>query len=118
MAAALRVREVLDLRHRHPELWGYMLAGGVAPWRAVQVAARCSAAGLSVEAARWVDHQVCVALVGLPFGRVLRSLEGLIVRADAALAAERAELARLRRRVWVGDHAQGQSVLWAQLDTE
>lgn len=117
-SAALRVRGVLDLRDRHPELWAYTMAGGVEPWRALKVAARCSAAGLSGDAARWVDHQVAVALAALPWGRVLRSLEGLIVRADAALAAERERRQRARRTVWFGDHADGGSTLYARLDAE
>jgi len=117
-AAALRVRGVLDLRDRHPELWAYTMTGAVEPWRALKVAARCSAAGLSAEAARWVDHRLTVVLAALPWARVQRSLEGLIVRADAALAAERARRQRARRMVWVGDHADGGSTLYARLDTE
>ena len=38
-AAALRIRGVLDLRHRHPELWALIHRGGVPPWQALKVAA-------------------------------------------------------------------------------
>lgn len=116
-AAALRIRETLDLRDRHPELWAYTLAGGVAPWRALKVAARCAAAGLSADAARWVDHQLALALAVLPWSRAVRLLEGLIVTADAALAAERARARREARGVYVGAHADGGSELFARLDT-
>lgn len=115
--AALRIREVLNLRDRHPELWAFTVAGGVEPWRAVKVADRCASAGLSADAARWVDHQLVLALGALPWARAHRSLEGLIVKADPALAADRARLQRERRSVFVGDHAHGSSVLFARLDT-
>lgn len=116
--AALRIRETLDLRDRHPELWAVVHAGGVAPWKALKVAARCSAAGLSAQAARWVDHQLCLALTALPWARVLRSLEGLIVKADAALAADRARHRHEARSVFVGEHGGGSSLVFARLDTE
>ena len=48
----------------------------------------------------------------------MRSLEGLIVKADAELAAERALAKRQARRVFIGDHRDGGSVMFAQLDTE
>lgn len=117
-SAALLIAGVLDLRDRHPELWALVGAGGVLPWQALKVAARCSQAGLSLEAARWVDHQLACAAAGLPWARVVRSLEGLIVKADAELAAERALAKRQARRVFIGDHRDGGSVMFAQLDTE
>lgn len=68
-AAALRVRDTLDLRDRHPELWGLVVTGRVPGWRALKVVTRCVQAGLSGEAARWVDHQLGGALQGLPWVR-------------------------------------------------
>lgn len=117
VTAALRIRETLNLRDRHPELWAYTVAGGVAPWRALKVAARCAAADLSAEAARWVDRQMGESLARVPWARAVRCLEGLIVKADPTLAAERARLQRERRTVFVGDHVDGGSTVYARLDT-
>lgn len=117
VVAALRIRETLDLRDRHPEIWAVVMAGGVEPWKAIKVAARCAAAGLSGEAARWVDHQLCLVLGALGWSRVLRSLEGLIVKADPALAAEQARQAHEDRWVFVGEHRSGGSQVFARVDT-
>lgn len=116
-AAALRIRGVLDLRHRHPELWVLVHRGGIPPWQALKVAAQCSSAGLSADAARWVDRQLGAAVGALGWTRVQRMLPGLIVRADPEAAAERARQQRERRLVHVGDHADGGSMLYARLDT-
>lgn len=117
-SAAVKICQVLDLRDRHPELWAHVHARAIKPWQALKVASRCAEAGLSLQAARWVDRQLAMAVEGLPWGRVVRALEGLIVSADAHAAAQRAEQLRQRRRVFVGDHREGSSVLFAQLDTE
>ena len=117
-AAALRIRETLDLRDRHPELWAHTIDGRLRPYQALKVAARCSAAGLSCEAARWVDHQLGLGLAALPWPRVVRCLEGLIIKADPELAARRAQQQRERRAVWVGEHRDGGSEVLARLDTE
>lgn len=117
-AAVARIRETLDLRDRHPELWAHTIDGRLRPYQAVKVAARCSNAGLPAEAARWVDHQLGLGLAALPWPRVARTLEGLIVKADPELAAQRARLQRERRAVWIGDHRDGGSELYARLDSE
>lgn len=117
-AAALRIRETLDLRDRHPRLWAYFHAGGVRPWQALKVVERCSAAGLGADAARWVDRQLMAGVTALGWARAVRCLEGLIVKADVTLAQERARQRREERRVFVGDHADGGSMLFARLDTE
>jgi hypothetical protein len=115
--AAARIASVLDLRHRHPELWTAVVAGRLEPWKAGKVTTACSNAGLSCEAARWVDHQFTAGCVPLPWGRAVRRLEGLIVQADTELAAERARAKRERRMVQIGEHADGGSELFARLDT-
>lgn len=76
-SAATRIAEVLNLRHRHPELWERVAAGRVEAFKALEVARRCAQAGLSLEAARWVDHQLALCLVGLPWGRAMRLLSGV-----------------------------------------
>ena len=116
--AAILIGDVLNLRDRHPELWAHTQAGRLTPRQAVTVARRCAAAGLSADSARWVDHQLGLGLAALPWARVARSLSGLIVKADAALAAERARQRRTERHAYIGDHADGASILGARLDTE
>jgi hypothetical protein len=115
--AALRIAEVLDLRDRHPELWALVVSGGVEPWRAFKVTRACVVAGLSGEAARWVDHQLGISLAVMTWGRAVRLLDGLMVKADTELAARRAQTQREKRTVWIGDHRDGGSVLYARLDT-
>ncbi len=116
--ASILIRDVLNLRDRHPELWAHTHAGKLTPKEALKVAQRCASAGLSAEAARWVDHQLALTLAALPWARVQRSLAGLIVKADAALAAQRAEQRRKERHVYIGGHTDGASVLFGRLDTE
>ena len=116
--ASILIRDVLNLRDRHPELWAHTHAGRLTPKDALKVAQRCASAGLSVEGARWVDHQLALTLGALPWARVQRMLAGLIVKADAALAARRAEQRRRERHVYIGGHGEGASVLFGRLDTE
>lgn len=117
--AALRIREVLDLRDRHPELWTAVRTGQMPPWQALKIAALCAAAGLTAEAARWVDHQLSLVLLpGLGWARLQRLVAGLITKADPALAAERAHQRHIDRYVHVGHHTDGGSELFARIDTE
>lgn len=48
-----RLRDAVNLRHRHPILWQATLAGVVPTWQARRVAQAC--AELGVDAAWWVD---------------------------------------------------------------
>ena len=98
-SAAVRIGEVLDLRDRHPELWALVACGGVEPWKAFKVTRACVSAGLSAEAARWVDHQLGVSLAVMTWGRAVRLLDGFIVKADTDLAAQRAQERRARSAV-------------------
>lgn len=116
--AALKIRRTLNLRDRHPGLWDAVCSGRVEPWKAHAVVADCADAGLSAEAAGWVDRQICTVLDGLGWQRAIRGLAGLITAADPALAAERARLREQRRLVHIGSHREGGSELYARLNTE
>lgn len=117
--AALRIADVLNLRDRHPELWAAVTTGSsIRPWQAFKVTQACAAAGLGFEATLWVDHQFALALAVVPWGRAMRLLDGLIAKADPAVAAERAAAQREARSVSVGEHSDGGSVLYARMDTE
>lgn len=84
-------------------------------WQARRITG--ATAGLSREAAHWVDRQVAMALGRFSFGRIMRMLPGLVAQADPALAAERADQARRAREVRVHHEAGlGTSQVFATLD--
>jgi hypothetical protein len=56
LSAMQLVADVLNLQHRHPRWWARVQGLEVPAWRARRLAQR--AAGLSLEAARWVDEQL------------------------------------------------------------
>ncbi len=86
--------------------------------QAVRIATDCAFAGLSKDAASWVDTQVAVALLGgWAFKRIMRQLKRWIVKADPALGAEEAAHAKAVRRVDIVEHADGCGVLYGRLDT-
>ena len=82
------VADALDTRHRLPRTWTRVLAGQarVGNVRRVATATR----HLGVEAAAVVDAAMVDHLDGsLPWGRFTTRLDGQVVKADPALAAER-----------------------------
>lgn len=111
--AACRIADVLNLRDRHPLLWAAVQELRVEVWQASKITSACI--GLKADAARWVDRQVDSALRIMPWHRVMRSVAGLVVRADPALAAERAAAEKHRRQVWVGDFRDGGGTVYARL---
>lgn len=92
-SAALRIADVLNLRHRHPHLWQATMAGQIRCWQAYRVAREVADAGLSRDAALQVDEQLAAALLLLPLPRALNKVTELIIHADPAQAAHRAEQA-------------------------
>ncbi len=100
-SAAGLVARVLNVQFRHPRLWGLVLAGRVRFFQAAEVASRVERAGLDAAGAAWVDAQLGIALACLSWGRALALVDGLIVQADGALAARRAESAASARFVVV-----------------
>jgi hypothetical protein len=51
------LRDVLDLRHRHPRLWAAVLSGRARFWQARQISRMAHAAGLDAAGARYVDDR-------------------------------------------------------------
>lgn len=98
-AAALMLADVLNLRDRHPKLWAAVQAGTVRFWQAKQITRRTASAELSLDAARSVDEQLAPSVGRLPWARVLRMLDGLIVAADPERAEQRTEAHRRQRFV-------------------
>ncbi|WP_081683700.1 DUF222 domain-containing protein [Granulicoccus phenolivorans] len=111
--AAARIAFVLNLRHRHPVLWGRVVAGEVAPWQARIVTERARELSLADCAA--IDAPVAGALVRLPFGRALREVDRLVIGADPELAAQQVEQARAVREVRVSRVERGHVDVWARL---
>ena len=115
-AAFHQIATVLNLRHRHPRLWRAIITGTVRVWQAAQVAKACDAAGLSPQACLQLDRHCAIALAQQPFGRVMGQLDGWIILADPAAAAERERRAAARRHVSFGQLKDGHVPVWAQLD--
>jgi hypothetical protein len=100
--AGTLLRDVLDLRHRHPLLYDAVLSGTVELWQARQVVLATARADLSLEQARSVDAPTVAALTGLPFGRSMTVVEGKIIAADPDKYEERRAEEAQRRYVSVG----------------
>ena len=116
LACRNQLADVLDLVHRHPLLWARLAEtaradqGGADPalavglpqdWQALKVARACRNAGLSREAARWVDARTTRDLGVLPWARFETKLAARILQADPALAEERRRAAEGTKRVSV-----------------
>ena len=94
------MRDVLDLRHRHPRLYDAVLAGKVRFFQARHVVRATRHAGLSLEQARGVDARVAPYAGEVGWGRLLGLVESAVVAADPEAAERRrldAEMARFVR---------------------
>lgn len=116
VTACLLISDSIDLVVRHPRVWEAARAGRARVWQARQVAAATRTAGLSLEAAGWVDERIEPALGRLAWGRLRRKLAGLIVRADTQLAARRAAEAQAERFVRIRQHGDGTALVVARTD--
>ncbi len=113
-SAAIRVARALDLRYRHPALFAAVLAGRVRVWQAYAVIT--ATAGLSAQAAAWVDECAASAIPVQPWGRVERSLPGWVAAADPTVAAERAGRSGALRELRVGRLTDGHVPVWGRLE--
>ncbi|AFV88788.1 hypothetical protein PACID_09530 [Acidipropionibacterium acidipropionici ATCC 4875] len=114
-AAWSLVHDVANLRSRHPRLWAAVADLRVEAWQARKVA--LAAEELSAEAARWVDKKLEAVWGVVPWPRIRRRLQGLVVRADADLARRKAEIARRDRFLSIRHLGDSTSVLTARIDT-
>ena len=92
--------DALDLRHRLPELWRLIVAGGVPVWKARKVAQ--TTRHLSRSAAMQVDAAVAAAITALPWGRFETLLAAKIIEADPRAAEEQAKIWEAERFVRAG----------------
>ncbi|AMS04512.1 HNH endonuclease signature motif containing protein [Acidipropionibacterium acidipropionici] len=109
------VHDVANLRARHPLLWAAVAELRVEAWQARKVA--LAAQDLSAEAARWVDKKLESVWGVVPWPRIRRRLQGLIVRADADLARRKAEIARRDRFLSIRHLGDGTSAIAGLIDT-
>jgi hypothetical protein len=109
------VHETTNLRSRHPRLWEATRAGLVEGWRARQVARACDE--LDAESAGWVDVKLAGVWGTAAWPKVWRTMKGLILQADTALALEMARKAQAERFVRITHDGDSTSFLTARMDT-
>lgn len=109
------VHDAADMRARMPLLWEAFRGLEIEEWAARQVVRECSE--LDADAAGWVDGKLAGVWGTAPWARIMRRLEGLVVRADRELAARKAESALANRFVAFRHLGDGTTAIAAQLDT-
>ena len=77
-AATWYIRDLVNLKVRHPLLWAATCRGRLPVYRACQVAQEAARYGLSLVEAQWVDAELSEKLHGQPARRVLLLARGLI----------------------------------------
>ena len=112
MAARALIADALDLRYRLPRLWDRVLTGGVRAWQARKIAEQTRV--LSWEACADVDHALSDLVGMMPWPRFAKILSATILEADPALAAERAERARVTQDVFSFDSEDGLKTIVAK----
>jgi hypothetical protein len=96
--------DALDVRHRLPQLWQLIVAGGVPSWRARKVAQ--ATRHLSRDPAMHVDAAVAGCIATLPWGRFETLLAAKIIEADPQAAEEQAKIWEAERFVRAGRTGQ------------
>lgn len=117
-AATWLIRDVVNLKARHPLLWFQATKGLIPVFRACQLAAEVARFNLSLEQAQQLDAELAPKLPGLPWRRVLQLARGLVTDIAAgaveALATE-ARAARFVRKLPTDDPSV--AYLSARVDT-
>ena len=109
--------QALELKHRLPRLWARVLDGALPPWRARRVAEETLNAGLSLEAAGWVDQMIAPFAHKTGPTQTQRLVQEAIARFMPAHAAEIRERAADQRHVSV-DTEQISFAGTARIDAE
>src|SRR3954463_8073665 len=109
------MRDVLDLRHRHPRLWDAVLDGVVRFFAARHVVRVAHGAGLSLELARVVDERVAPYLGRVPWGRMVALVEAAVIEAAPEPAEQRRLAAEMARFVRTGRSSEfGTKTIYAR----
>ncbi|HET6986409.1 MAG TPA: hypothetical protein VFI00_07320, partial [Kribbella sp.] len=98
--AAGYLGQALALRHRFPFTWARVQAGDATAWKAGRIAADC--AGLSAEAAAYVDRRVAPLVDSITPYRLQRIVTAAKLHADPDLARTEAAEKAGERGVFVG----------------
>jgi hypothetical protein len=114
-AAQWLMRDVLDLRHRHPRLYAAVEAGEVRFFQARQVARLTHQAALTREQARLVDDRMTPYLSQVPWGRMISLVEAAIIAADPEGAEQRRLAKEMERFVRTGRSSEyGTKTIYAR----
>jgi hypothetical protein len=96
------MRDVLDLRHRHPRAWEAVLRAEVRFFTARHLVRATAAAGLTLQRAREVDARVAPFIGQVTWGRLQALVEAAVIAADPEAAEERRVAAEMARFVRTG----------------
>lgn len=90
-AATWLIRDIVNLKARHPLVWFQATQGLVPMWRACQLAAEVARFDLTLDQARELDARLAPRIPGLSWRRVLHLARGLItdLAADTVTALNR-----------------------------
>nr|WP_300145869.1 HNH endonuclease signature motif containing protein [Propionicimonas sp.] len=90
-AATWLIRDIVNLKARHPLVWFQATQGLVPMWRACQLAAEVARFDLTLDQARELDARLAPRIPGLSWRRVLHLTRGLItdLAADTVTALNR-----------------------------
>ncbi len=117
-AATWLIRDVVNLRARHPHLWFQVTKGVVPLYRAAQLSVEVARYELTCAEANELDAALAGKIAALPWPRVMRLMRGLVatIAPDKVTAlAERAHADRYVRKHATDDTAV--SFLAARVDT-
>jgi hypothetical protein len=98
-SATWLIRDVVNLKARHPLLWMQATRGLVPMWRACQLAAEVARFDLTIEQAQELDERLAPKVPTLPWRRVLQLARGLITELAAAKVTALQQEARAARFV-------------------
>ena len=95
--ASFLIRDIVNLRARHPQTWQAVCDRRVPLWHAQGVAQACVGYDLTPQQARAVDAAVAPALGRVPAGRLIHLAQAAIMRlAPAAVRAQTRRLTKTR----------------------
>lgn len=92
-----QIADALSVRWRHPRMWQAVMGARLPVWQARKIAQAVRWAGLDRAQALRVDKAIAPALGALSWTRLEALVEGEIVAADPARAAQAEERARIGR---------------------
>lgn len=98
-AATWLIRDIVNLRYRHPRLWARMRTGDIAVFRACQLAANIARFTLSRDQLAQIDDELATRASGLGWRRLLGLCDGLLAELVPDQLAERSRRARSDRFV-------------------